>query len=371
MKKLLCVFVVISISSALLFSGGQEEQKTKKAEVIEKALVMQTTGPAGNAPTDYKEVQLSESDIEMARSRNLKIALLTHASADFTNSVIAGVTDTAEKIGAEIVLVTDAEFDANKQKTDIENALTLNPDIIITLVLDPVSGAAALRPAIEQGVVISLLSNLPEGFVHGKDYAAIVTDDLFNMGKSIAELIDTQLSGSGKVGFMYHDAAYYVTNQRDSAVKTVLLQNSPNIEIVSEKGIANPADGEVIASAMITRYPDIDAIYVPWNNIAEDVLAAVRANNKKNIKVFTMDIGATTALDMAKGGNMSGFVADLPYELGVTLTNAAVLQVLGNTPPPFITVPAIKITRDNLEAGWKESLRRELPVEVKNALENN
>ena len=364
MKKFLFIFMLMGLSIPFLFSGGQEEVNKDEGQ----PLVTQTTGPAGNEPTDYREVKLSKDNIDAAKSHNLKIALLMHTSSDFTNSVIAGVKATAKKIGAEIVLVADAEFDANKQKTNIENALTLNPDIIITLILDPVSGAAALRPAIEQGVVVSLLSNLPDGFKHGKDYAAIVTDDLFNMGKSAAELIDDQLGGSGKVGLIYHDAAYYVTNQRDRAVKTVLLQKSPNIKIVSEKGIANPSDGELIASAMITRYPDIDAIYAPWDTIAEGVLAAVRANNKKNIKVFTMDLGATTVLDMAKDGNMKGIVADLPYELGATLTQAAVLQVLGKTPPPFITVPAIKVTKDNLEAGWEESLRRDLPIEVQNAL---
>ncbi len=356
------VFLLLCSVSFFAFGSGQSDSQPVET-------VLQTKGPAGNDPVSYTEVQLSDTEVDQARTKKLKIAVLMHTSADFTNSVIAGVQDTAKKIDAEVVLVADAEFDANKQKTDIENALVLNPDIIITLILDGVSGGKALEPAVEKGIKIALLSNLPQGFVAGQDYASIVTDDLFGMGKSAAELIGAQLGGEGQVGLMFHDANYYVTNQRDASVSTVLQQDYPGIEIVTRQGIANPADGEVIASAMLTQYPNISAIYAPWDQIAEGVVAAARSAGRKDLKVFTMDLGATNVLDMAKGGNIAGVVADIPYELGVTLTNVGVLSALGKDTPPFVTVPAIKVTKDNLEEGWKESLNRDLPVEIKNALQ--
>ncbi|MEM9424636.1 MAG: substrate-binding domain-containing protein [Spirochaetota bacterium] len=339
-----------------------------KTETKPQPQVLGTKGPNGNDPVSYTEVTLSDSRKKEAQAQKLKVAVLMHTSSDFTNSVIAGVQDTVKALDGEVVLVSDAEFDANKQKSDIENALVLGPDIIITLILDGVSGAAALRPAIDAGVKIALLSNLPQGFSHGKDYASIVTDDLFGMGKAIAELMNEQLGGKGKVGLMFHDANYYVTNQRDNAVRSVLERDYPNIEIAASQGIANPDDGETIAAAMLTQHPDLEAIYAPWDSIAEGVLAAARSAGRKDLKVFTMDLGATTVLDMAKGGNMAGVVADLPYELGVTLTNTAVLSKLGEKTPPFVTVPAIKVTRENLEQGWKESLHRDLPPEVQAAM---
>ena len=41
-----------------------------------------------------------------------------------------------------------------------------------------VSGAEAFRPAVEAGVQLVFLSNVPEGYVHGTDYVGVVTDDL-------------------------------------------------------------------------------------------------------------------------------------------------------------------------------------------------
>ena len=338
------------------------------ASFISAQALLETKGPNGNSPTSYKEITLSKSQKSQISKKKLKAAILMHTSSDFSNALIQGAKKIFKDLNVEVVLVADAGFDANKQKTDIENAMILNPDIIVTLVLDPVSGAAALKPAIDKGIKVVLISNLPKDFKHGKDYAAIVTDDLFAMGKSVAELMNDQLEGKGKVALLYHDANYYVTNQRDQAVETVLKRDFPNIKIIAKKGIANPNDGEIIASAIITQNPDVQAIYAPWDTIAEGVVAATRAAGRKDIKVYTMDLGENNALDLAKGENIAGIVADLPYDLGETIAKIGTLSVIGEKTPAFVTVGAIKVTQDNLKESWNESLKRPLPVEVQKVL---
>jgi len=216
-----------------------------------------TKGPQGEEAVMYDQLTLTEEEKEEVRAGNYKAAYLLHTSADFTNALLLGATDLFNDLNIEIVITTDSEMDPTKQKTDVETSLALNPDIILTLVIDPVTGAEAFRPAVEAGVKLVFMSNLAEGYVQGKDYVSIVTDDLFGMGKAAAEMLADAMGGKGKVGWIYHDANYYVTNQRDNGFKAVILANYPEMEIVSEQGLANPADGEVIASAMITQNPDI------------------------------------------------------------------------------------------------------------------
>ena len=138
--------------------------------------------------------------------------------------------------------------------------------------------------------------------------------------------------------------------------------------MVAERGIANPSDGETLAGAILTQYPGVQAIYAPWDAIAEGVVAAARAAERRDLKVFTMDIGANSGLDLAKGGNIAGVAADLPYDLGVAVANMGVLSALGEDTPPFVVVPAIKIDRDNLIEGWKQSLNQEPPKEILDVL---
>jgi hypothetical protein len=138
------------------------------------------------------------------------------------------------------------------------------PVMSFWLPLDPVTSAEAFRAAVADGVKLVFLSNLPSGYVHGVDYAAIVTDDLFQMGKQAADALAEAMGGSGTVGWIFHDAAYYVTNQRDNAFKTTIENDYPDISIVAEQGISDPARAEEIANAMLLRHPDLGGVYVTW-----------------------------------------------------------------------------------------------------------
>jgi len=43
----------------------------------------------------------------------------------------------------------------------------------------------------------------------------------------------------------------------------------------------------------------LDGLYVTWEEVAEGILAACRAAKRPDIKIVTIDLGETTALDMA------------------------------------------------------------------------
>lgn len=363
MKRVIGIFLIAAVAAATFASG-----KTEGSAKAEEPAILETRGPKGEAPTPSEAVALSIAHADKIKAASYKAAILMHQSSDFSNALIAGARSSFAKLGIEVVAVTDAEMDPNKQRTDVETVLALKPDIIVTLVIDPVSGAVALRKAIDQGVKVVLISNLPEGFEHGKDYAGIVTDDLFGMGRSVAEMMGASLGGKGEAALIYHDAAYYVTNQRDRAVRTVLSKDFPGIKIVASKGIVNPNDGETVASAILTQNPNVKAIYAPWDTIAEGVVAACRAAGRKDVKVFTMDLGANNALDLVKGGNMAGIVCDLPFQMGETLARMGALSVLGEKTPPFVVVPAIKVDKSNIRDQWLRSLNREAPKEVLEAL---
>ncbi|EOF1292603.1 hypothetical protein SFX37_004790, partial [Salmonella enterica subsp. enterica serovar Kentucky] len=89
---------------------------------------------------------------------------------------------------------------------------------------------------------------------------------------------------------------------------------------------------------------------------------------RKDIKVITMDLGAANALDMAKQRNVAGIVTDLPYDLGQTLARMGALAKLEQPTPPFVTVGASAVTRDNLLDAWQQALRRPAPEAVQKAL---
>jgi ribose transport system substrate-binding protein len=332
------------------------------------ALAGETKGPDGEAATPSSALTLSDAEVAKIKEGKNTAALLWHTSSDFVNAVTAGATDEFNRLGIKVVAETDAGFDAAKQKSDVETILAKKPSVILALPLDPVTSAEAFKPAVADGVKIVLLSNKPKDFVQGKDYVTIVTDDLFQMGKHAADALAAAIGRKGKAAWIYHDAQYYVTNQRDNAFKTTIESDYPDIKIVAKQGLADPARAQDIAQAVLLKNPDLDGIYVTWAEPAEGVLAALRAAGNKHTKVVTLDLSEPVALDMVKGGNVVAIAADQAYELGRAMATAAGYGLLGKPAPPFVVAPAMTITKDNVAKGWQESLRRDAPKSVLDAL---
>lgn len=345
--------IVTTLSAALL-----------TATLLSPAAWAQTVGPNGESATPSAEIVLGDDDVAALTGKGYKAALLWHTSSDFINAVSAGAKDEFARAGVEVVVTTDAGFDAAKQRSDIETALAASPDVILSLPLDPVTSAEAFKEAAGSGVELVFLSNLPAGYVHGTDYAAIVTDDLFQMGKQAADVLANAIGGEGQVGYIFHDASYYVTNQRDQAFKTTIEADYPGIQIVAEQGISDPARAEELASAMLLQNPELDGIYVTWAEPADGVLAALRSAGNTTTKVVTLDLSEPIALDMVKGGNVAGIVADEAYELGRAMAAVGLKALLGQESPAFVVAPALTVTADNVAEGWQQSLRRDAPASV-------
>ncbi|QDC02483.1 substrate-binding domain-containing protein [Mesorhizobium sp. 8] len=331
------------------------------------AAFAQTVGPSGETATPSAEVKLTDSDIAALKDKGYKAALLWHTSSDFTNAVSAGAKDEFARAGVTIAVTTDAQFDAARQRSDIETALAAKPNVILSLPLDPVTSAEAFRQAVKDGTKLVFLSNVPQGYKQGTDYASIVTDDLFQMGKQAADALAKAIGGKGTVGYIFHDASYYVTNQRDQAFKSTIEKDYPDIKIVAEQGISDPARAEELASAMLLQHPDLDGIYVTWAEPADGVLSALRGAGNTKTKIVTLDLAEPVALDMVKGGNVAALVADKAYELGRAMAAAGMKALLDQPTPAFVVAPALTVTKENVAEGWKESLNRDAPQSVLDA----
>jgi ribose transport system substrate-binding protein len=328
-----------------------------------------TEGPNGEASTAAADVpELTDEQVAEVQDAAYKIAFLHAGTSTWFSAMEEGARAEAERLGMEIVVTTDSQFDPAKQASDVETAMAADPDIILTLPVDPVSAGEAFQPAVDAGVKLVFVDNGIDGYTAGDEYVSIVTGDHFGMGRAAADLMAEALPEGGKIGYIFHDADFYVTNNRDEYFKAAIEQEHPDIEIVAEAGMTSEAATEEIAAAMLTQHPDLNGIYVTWNAAATGVFAALRAAGNTDVKVVTHDLDATNDLDMAQGGNLYGVAADQPYLEGQIMLRLAALSLLGEETPAFVTVPVVTETRDNMQEAWQESLGQDPPQEILDAL---
>jgi len=324
-------------------------------------------GPNGENAVAANSIELTDEQYAAAKAMNLKLAMLWAGAGEWYNGLSAGAKSECEKLGINVVTTADAEFDPALQATQIETALALNPDIILTLPVDPTSGTAAYQPAVDKGVNIVFADNAVNEYVGGEQYVAVCTGDQYGMGRTCAKLISDSIGGSGKIGIIYYDADYTVTNNRDNEFVRTIVNDYPDIKIEAMMGFAKETATGEVASAMLTQHPDLDAIYVSWDVAAEPVVAEIRAGGY-NTKLVTIDLGGNNDLEMAKGGIVYGKSADMPYQIGATMVKLAVLHILGEQPPTYVVSDCISMTKDNIEQCWLDALNTEPSDDVLKAL---
>jgi ribose transport system substrate-binding protein len=350
--------------------GGGGQAQPFFEEPIDLDLSQTELSPNGEPGVPASDVSLTADEAQEIKQGGYTAALLWAGSGEWYNALGAGAEDQFRDLGIEVVATADAEFDPAQQANDVETAMALKPDIILTLIVDPVSGAEAFRPAVEAGTVLVLADNGAEGYQAGDEYVAIVTGDHFGMGEAAADLMNDALGGQGEVGMIFHDAEFFVTNNRDNSFRATIEQRYPDITIVDAKGFTEEGATFDAASAMISQHPELDGIYVAWDVAAEGVVEAIRTAGKEDdIQVVTHDLGLNNDIVMAQGGPVYGTVADLPYDIGSTMAELAGYELIGKEAPPFVNVGLIKVTRENLAEAWQESLNEELPAQIQEAMQ--
>jgi ribose transport system ATP-binding protein len=306
----------------------------------------------------------SEQELQQIQTMHATAAIVLHCGGnEWSTAQVAGLQHQFAAMGVKVLDVTDANFDSGKQVSDIETVLTKKPNIIVSIPTDPVATASAYRKAVDQGVKLVFMDNVPQGFTAGTDYVSTVSADNYGNGVTSALLMAEKLGSQGKIGMIYHDADFYVTKQRYEGFKATIAK-FPEMQIVSEQGVAGPdfaGQAEAAASAMLTQHPDLKGIWAVWDVPAEGVVAAARTSDRRDLVVTTIDLGLKAALAIAKGEFIYGLAAQRPFDQGTTEALLAGYGLLGKAAPPYVVLSALPVTKASVLQAWQTVYHEDPP----------
>jgi len=372
----LCVLLASCSAAGTSASAPEGEVDQAFLEQVDASLAdvesqVLSTGPNGEEPASADTAVLTDAQVEQVKALGATAAIAMHyAGDDWSTSQIKGLQDEFGRLGIEVVSSTDADFDPAQQVSDIENAMTRRPSVMVSLPTDPVATAGAYRAAAQAGTKLVFMDNVPQGFVAGQDYVSTVSADNYGNGVISAHLMARALGGKGTIGLVFHEADFFVTKQRYQGFKDTVAEDYPDIEVVAEQGIAGPdfaGDAQTASAAMLSQNPDLDGIWAVWDVPAEGVLAAARAAGRDDLKVATQDLGLNVAIGLAQDRNVVGLGAQRPYEQGVTEARLAALSLLGEQVPPYVALPSLGVTHDNVLDAWKTVYSEDAPAELRDS----
>jgi ribose transport system substrate-binding protein len=368
---------LVSLGFAFVLITGVVERVSSQSVDPAEALAalhdkILSKGPNGEEPSLASSVSLTGEEVEKIRGLKAKAAIVLHyTNSDWSQAQVAGIRSQFDKMGIEVIAVTDAGFNPERQIVDIEMVLGQNPQIIVSIPTDSDITAAAYRNASQKGVKLVFMDNVPRGFEVGKDYVSVVSADNYGNGVASAHLMAKFLQSKGQIGLIYHAADFFVTRQRYEAFRKTITEDYPGIRIVAEQGIREPDffnDAYKAASLMLAANQNLDGIWAVWDLPAEGVISAARVAGRNGLIVTTIDLGLNVAVDMARNGLVKGLGAQLPYDQGVTEALLAGYGVLGKPAPAYVALPALPVTRENLLDAWKTVYHTEAPASVESKM---
>jgi ribose transport system substrate-binding protein len=304
---------------------------------------------------------------------NATAAIVMHIKSDWEKAQVNGLTTTFNDLGIKVIASTNGEGKTEKQVADIETVLVQKPSVVVSIPWSPGDEVAAYQKIVDSGAKLVFADNAIPGFKAGKDYVSTVSADNWGNGVASAHLMAKALKAKngdykGKIGMVWFDIDFFVTNQRRDAFRETIKNCYPNIQIVEDQGFPTGPDlagaAETVASAMLTRTPDLDGMWAVWDAPAEGVIAAARSAGRNDLIVTTEDLGQTSALSIKKGEFIYGLGAQRPYDQGVAEAKLAAYGLLGKEAPPYVALFALAVTKDNVVQAWKDVYHADPPAEL-------
>lgn len=325
-------------------------------------------GPHGERASPPERVTLLPQDIESARAKKLRIAIIMHTmESDWSKHLVQGIVGVLGECGAIVIDVVDCDFSPAKQINALNRLRTENPDAIISLPVDNAIVAEAHIAASRAGIKLILIDNAPIGMLPGKDYVSLVSADNYGLGKIAAELLSSHLPPASTAAVLGYDADFFASNEREIAFSQWMEINRPDVTVRSARftGIEN-AGSEAVR--LIDCKPDVAGIFVVWDTPCVNVLRSVSERNLK-LPISTVDLGAEVTENLAEDGGVVGIAAQRPFQQGEAIARTAITALLNRPCPDWVALPGLKVSRSNVIESYQLVWRKPAPRDILLGLE--
>lgn len=308
-------------------------------------------GPRGERAFPADKLILAESEAARARAGQFAAAIVLHTTtSDWSRQELAGIIATLGHHGATVTEIIDCALNKHKQNRELLRLASAPIHAVISL---PIGSAGVLegnRAIPKAGKTLVLLDNAPPGLRPGVDYLSVSSADNFGLGAIAAELASPYVTGEGVAGILTYEAEFFATNEREIAFRKWMSAERPDVTLVRGRFGKVEEAGEAY-QRLLAENDDLECVFVAWDVPALRVLSAIR-EGARFLPMITVDLGNEIAAELRRDGPLKGIAAQRPYDQGAAAASAALLGLIGRSPPAWITSTGLKVTRENLRDAY-------------------
>lgn len=240
-----------------------------------------------------------------------------------------GAKANAQEQGADISIV-DAQDDASKQASDVEDLIQQGVDMILINPVDSSAVGSAVESANAAGIPVITVDRSAES---GEVVSHIASDNV--AGGVLAGEYLLELVGEGaKVAMLEGTAGSSAARDRGEGFLTAV---EGKVDLVSSlTANFDRGEGLTVMENMLQANPGIQAVFAQNDEMALGALEAIEAAGKA-IKVIGFD-ATDDAIVKVEEGKLAATVAQKPEEIGKAAIETAVAFLNGETVEEFVPV---------------------------------
>ncbi len=260
-------------------------------------------------------------------------------------SAHAGAMKAAQEENVDIIWNGPAtESDFSGELEIVENMINRHVDALALAPIDRKALANSVDRAAAAGIPV-IIWDSP---VDTRNFVAQIATDNYAAGQLAADRMGAILHGKGKIAEVACQPGSASTMAREQGFEDRIKQAYPDIRIVDKRyGMADVAKSMTVAENMLTAFPDLDAMF---GSNESSTVGAARALSSAESKVKLVGFDSSPALIAGlKDGVIDSLVTQNPFDMGYKTVKAAVSKLNGGTVERIQSLPAVVVTKDNLE----------------------
>ena len=321
--------------------------------------------PQGAPASLPDALALTPAEVERLKAGRFKAGIAMQALDSPWNSLqVEAISATLAGFGIEVVAVTDAAQNPARQAAHLQSLIDRKVNVIFSVPIDPATQSAAYRRVAAAGVKLVFMDNVVHDMVPGRDYVTVVASDNEKNAAWATEEMIQAIGGAGDIGLMtFHYDSYYSIAARNAGFARTVARY-PQVRVAAVDRFVQPREVYQKTIAMLGANPRIKGIFAAWGDPAMQAVAAAKAIGRTDLVVATNDLGPDTALYVARG-EILAIGAQLPYDLGVAEAHAAAYALLGKKVPPYVSLPALRVKKENLISALELVTKRPAPQQLR------
>ncbi|MFG6201592.1 sugar ABC transporter substrate-binding protein [Nonomuraea sp. JJY05] len=273
----------------------------------------------------------------------VKVAFITKFSVAFFTAMEDSAKAYAKKNGGvDITYFTcKSPSDVACQTAQIEDAVAKGFQAIVITPMGP-EVIPAMNAAADKGLKVILADNNLDAFT--KKTAVAATDNVKG-GQAAGAYLKSLLKPGDTIGLMEGVRGVPALEARIKGVKDALEGTGVKVIIGGAETKCDSAKGATVAEDLLTRAPNLTAIYSACDDPA---IAAAKVAKQRGKKILVMGYdGLPEAAKAIQAGDMLATIAQFPGKMAALGVEAAVSAVQGKSVEPFIDTGTELVTKDN------------------------